>query len=408
MSISIVLDKSTFQGLNYRNVIELHRYYLVNVTPLLVSEILGDLSKEEKEGRRPPKQDVVNLSKKMFPFNSYVNMNYKNMVEMSLLGTIPKTDNRPYLTATRSINTPKGKGLFFVETEEEKSIKRWKNGKFDSIDEIISKTWRLSTKNEEVIKEFKGKFEFLKDIKLDGFKGTNQEKLDYLFGLLQAKLEDEIGIDVLLKKIIDYFEIDAKIAGEIFYRLESNSFENINDFSPYAFFCYKVVAMFYVGLNNNLFGDRATNLLDLEYLYYAPFSKVFSSNDKFLISLFNVIRPDNVRFITLESLKGDLTKFEKINTEEKWSEHPPDKETETFEIWKENYDLELSEKLKPSEKDYKRAKKRFEEILEMAENGEEGSFEGEPDFVIKERYLSKSDPCPCGSGKTLEECHLKN
>ena len=49
MSIPIILDKSTFQGLNYADIIELHRYYRVNITPLIVSEILGDLSKEEKE-----------------------------------------------------------------------------------------------------------------------------------------------------------------------------------------------------------------------------------------------------------------------------------------------------------------------------------------------------------------------
>lgn len=159
MSIPIVLDKSTFQGLNYKNVIELHRYYSVNVTPILVSEILGDLSKEEKGGRRPPKQDVINLSKKMFP--------------LSLLGNLPQLRNRPVLIAAKSINTNRGRGLFFVETEEEKSIKRWKNGEFESIDEVISKTWRLSSKNKEVIKVLERKFEYLYDIKVDGFKGTN-------------------------------------------------------------------------------------------------------------------------------------------------------------------------------------------------------------------------------------------
>ncbi|CAM4039216.1 hypothetical protein FLSI110296_10495 [Flavobacterium sinopsychrotolerans] len=55
MSLPIVLDKSTFQGLNYENIIELHRYYDVSIAPLLINEILGDLSKEEKEGRRTPK-----------------------------------------------------------------------------------------------------------------------------------------------------------------------------------------------------------------------------------------------------------------------------------------------------------------------------------------------------------------
>ena len=39
--------------------------------------------------------------------------------------------------------------------------------------------------------------------------------------------------------------------------------------------------------------------------------------------------------------------------------------------------------------------------------GEKGEFKGEPDFLVKERFMSKNDPCPCGSGKTLGECHYK-
>ncbi|WP_289038570.1 hypothetical protein [uncultured Zobellia sp.] len=66
MSIPIVLDKSTFQGLNYEDIVELHKYYIVNVTPLLVSEILDDLAKEEKEGKKPPKDQVTDLAKKCF------------------------------------------------------------------------------------------------------------------------------------------------------------------------------------------------------------------------------------------------------------------------------------------------------------------------------------------------------
>lgn len=56
MALPIVLDKSSFQGLNYKDIIELHRYYIVNITPLLVSEILGDLSKEEKAEKKHQKK----------------------------------------------------------------------------------------------------------------------------------------------------------------------------------------------------------------------------------------------------------------------------------------------------------------------------------------------------------------
>lgn len=407
MAVPIVLDKSTFQGLNYGDIIELHRYYRVNITPLLVSEILGDLSKEEKAGRKTPKEEVLNLSKKLFPYNSYVNMPYKLIIEMSFLGNFNDSENRPFLIVNKSIKTEGKKGLIFTETEEEKSIRRWKKGEFDSYDEIASTLWRTESKDENVIKKFKTKFEHLESIKIRNQKATNQEKLEELKEKYFERINIEMEEEDTLIRMLDYFEIEENKKIEIIDRYKNGGIYQLEEFSPYAYYCYSIVSMFYIGMNNNIFGDRLTNLLDLEYLFYAPFSNVFTSNDNFLISLYNVIRPKNVQFISLKSLKNDFTKFKTLNTSEKWSKTPPDKESETFKIWDSLFDLELSEKLKPSEKDIARAKKEFEEIQKIAKSGKMGNFKGEPDFVIKESFMSKNDPCVCGSGKTLANCCLK-
>lgn len=407
MSVPIVLDKSTFQGLNYRDIIELHRYYRVNITPLLVSEILGDLSKEEKTGRKTPKEEVINLSKKLFPYNSYVNMPCKSIIEYSFLGKFTDSENRPFLIANESIKTGKKNGLTFKETEEEKSIKRWKVGNFKSIDEITSTLWRNESNDENVINDFKNKFEHLDNIKVKNTKATNPEKFEELKERFFERINIEMDEEDTLILMLNYFQIEEDKKREILKRYNNGNVYQLEEFSEYAYYCYSIVSMFFIGMNNSLFGDRLTNLLDLEYLFYAPFSSVFSTNDKFLISLFNVIQPKNVRFISLKSLKGDLVKFQALNTSENWSEIPPDKETETFQIWDSLFNLELSAKLKPSEKDKARAKKEFEEILKIAETGEKGEFKGEPDFLVKKSFMSRNDPCPCGSGKTLGECHYK-
>jgi hypothetical protein len=39
----------------------------------------------------------------------------------------------------------------------------------------------------------------------------------------------------------------------------------------------------------------------------------------------------------------------------------------------------------------------------MEEFGESGKFEGEPDFLVKESFMSEDGPCFCGSGKTFGE-----
>jgi hypothetical protein len=407
MALPIVLDKSSFQGLNYMDIIELHRYYRVNITPLLVSEILGDLSKEEKEGKKPPKEEVINLSKKLFPYNSYVNMPYENIVESSFNGTFIDSENRPFLIANQSIVTGEKKGLTFKETAEEIAIKRWKVGDFNNLDELSSNLWRKETKIENVIDVFMKHFDHLSDIKVTNTKASNSEKLKELKVKFLERINVEMEPEEVIIRMLNFFKISDDKIISVQERWKNGKFSSFENFAKYSYYCYTVVSMYYIGMNNNLFGERLTNLLDLEYLFYVPFSKVFSSNDKFLISLYEVIEPKNVYFISLASLKNDLIKFQAINSAEEWSQYPPDESTETYKMWDETFNLELSKKLKPTEKDLERAKREFEEILEIAESGKTGKFEGEPDFVVKESFMSINDPCPCGSGKPLGECHMK-
>lgn len=407
MSLAIILDKSTFQSLGHNELIQLHRYYIVNVTPLLVSEILGDLSKEEVENKKLPKDVVIGLANKIFPSNTYVNASYKRLLEISLIGKQGEFSNRPFLEAAKSINTGTKQGLVFEETEEEKSIRRWKDGQFSSVDEIMSWFWRTQSKEEDVIEVFKNKMSFFSHINLEKKSGDNNENLKALRDCLFEELQKSENQKQYLTLIIDYFGLDYNLAGQIFHRWESENHTSLADFSPYAFFCLSIVAMYYVGINNNLFSERKTNLLDLEYLYYTPCTRVFSTNDKFLISLFDLINPKGVYFITSNSLKSDLKKFHQHQIDSgEISDRPPDKDTDTFRIWDKVFDLKLSDFLKAHPKSQEQLRAEFEEVLKAAESGEQGNFDGEPDFVTKTTYMRPTDPCVCGSGKQLKDCCL--
>lgn len=406
MSIPIVLDKSTFQGLNYEDIIELHKYYIVNITPLLVSEILGDLAKEEKEGKKTPKEQVTDLAKKMFPYNAYVNMGYKILVEKSLTGEFTTADNRPFLNAEKSINTPTKKGMTFVETPEELSIKRWKKGEFDTMDEVIADVWRTESKDENVVKTFKTKFDHLKDIKIKDHKPSNEEKFLALKERLKERLYVELEPEDTLNLVVDYFEINPDLKESIQARWKNESHSDLHSLANYAMYCYEVVCLYFIGVNNSLCGERLTNLLDLEYLFYAPFARVFSTNDKFLKNLFFAVEPDDTFFVKLQELKDDFKKFKAVNKDGEVFDEPPVKDSETYRIWDNVFDMELTRRLKPSAEELKRKKAEMEEILKIAGTGQEGKFTGEADFLVKETFMSPNDPCPCKSGKALKDCHF--
>ncbi len=79
-------------------------------------------------------------------------------------------------------------------------------------------------------------------------------------------------------------------------------------FAPYAAHCLRVETMFLVGMAHNMknFGTKPSNLIDLQYLFYAPFCMIFSSNDKLLIDLAPLILRANQSFVTLQELKASL------------------------------------------------------------------------------------------------------
>ena len=141
-------------------------------------------------------------------------------------------------------------------------------------------------------------------------------------------------------------------------------------------------------------------------MFYAPFARVFSTNDKFLKNLFFAVQPTDTFFVTLPELKNDFKKFKAVNEDGKVFDEPPVKDSETYRIWGSVFDMKLTRKLKPSESEIKRKEVEMEKIISLAENGNEGSFEGEADFVIKKMFMSPDDPCPCKSGKPFKDCHL--
>jgi hypothetical protein len=86
----------------------------------------------------------------------------------------------------------------------------------------------------------------------------------------------------LLKVLMFESLVSPEDASKIFMRWEQGNFKFIKDFSEYAYFYLKVNWFFYLSLSNNLVGTRSTNRVDLEYLYYLPFTNVFSLEINFI------------------------------------------------------------------------------------------------------------------------------
>lgn len=410
MSLGLILDKSSFQMLSFDEIILLHNYFIPNICPILVMEVLGDLKKEVGT-ESYSKERVIDFSRKLLPYHSAVNVNYQKLISEELIGNKIPFDNRPLLGNVTPVQAADGqKGLHIDVSQEEKAINRWKEGDFTTIDEITADVWRAVTTEKDILVNLKEK---LKDSAL----GEREiKKIEDLCPYVDEILNDENKQSDLLSFIISEFSIDTSIAGNIFLRWEQSECKSINEFAPYTFFCCRVKLIFNLVLKNELFGGvRPTNLLDLEYLYYLPFCYVFSSNDKFHKRMIPLVIGEHHTFISGEELKADLknlvsyrsTLSEKKDIERTQREPPQIPTSLIYQLWAKYFNWPNKQKREVSDKEFEAMKKKMDEMIDASENGNTTNTDN-PDFIVKKHWMRPTDLCPCGSGKQLKDCHLKS
>lgn len=409
MSLSIILDKSTFQSLSFSELYRLSCYYQHIVTPVLTMEILGDLRKEFHDNKNPQEARVIDFAKKLFPTETVVNMHYKYLVRGDLLGDNVTMDGRPTVSIKKSVSSSSGqKGFLIEESEEEKSIYKWKDGHFTEADKELSSLWRMTTTDKSVLERLKKSLKSSVSVKFNNYSELN----DFVDSSLSSS-ESQL---ILLLAMMQNYEIDAYTGMQIVQRWRQNGSPLIRDFSPYAFHCLKVDALFLLGLSSGLISTRPTNRVDLEYLYYLPFAYLFSSSDKIHKNLVPLLLMPFQKFISGHDLKADLANIvEQINQfdieEKRQYKSKPliDENSLTFKLWKEyfGYPEQSSFNREISEEEMETAKSKMKEFEQAIHNDEivlESSDDA--DFIVKKSYLSKNDPCYCGSGKKVIDCCL--
>ncbi len=407
----IILDKSTLEALSPGEVFILHKYFHVNIAPVLAIEILGDLKKPRD--KEPPEKRVVQLANKIMAFDAVVNVHFTSQIKASLAGYEVKMDRRPVLSDGRTVKNNNGEqGIVFEVSAAEKAFSRWKNAEFSEAEKILGGLWRESTRSFDL----EGLIIDLKKLSppLPNFKDP-QDLFDTLTTLL-ARREHQIH---LLTAMINEFGLasDIDFVQEVFLRWETGKFANLEKFAPYAFYCFKVNYFFQLGLINNFFGTKSTNRVDLEYVYYLPFCMAFSSGDKFLKQITPYFLRADQSFIDKNQLKEDLKKIEikwnNANDKQQLDTVPPeDPVSITWQLWKKH----MSTDRRNRNIALNLTKEQNEKLADFIFNKLKGEVDlphstlnsDDVDFVIKKRTMTKNDYCVCGSGLRFGDCHGKD
>ncbi len=335
----LLLDKSSLQKLSKDEIWKLFKHYTLVISPILILEILADLSKKGLDADRATKF-VSSLADKLCPGDCNISSNFRNMAVGSLMGySVPMT-GQIVLDGGDIIEDEKGeKGVFFDEAPEWKYIRKWQRGDFTVDDVGFAKKWRsrISLFDLEAHREYldkilpskRPKVSQMCDVAIlvDGLIENSEDQYDKVLGFMQ------------------FLGISASIRQKICWRWEMGGFKKFNIFAPYAFFCFRVQMLFNFGLHFRLLNTKASNIIDLEYLLYAPFCMVFSSGDKFHKALAPLILRSDQSFVDDDVLKSDMiwlmrecsywSAAERSSRATHFGHYPPICEDSiTYQLWK--------------------------------------------------------------------------
>ena len=335
---TIIIDKSTLEALSNIESGYLGRYYDTVSTHVLLSEIGADLKKEFDDGRNP--EEVVSiLSNRMHGLHRF-NTEWYTLLRLSLLGhKIPIDSMAPVELSGMETYTPGvGRGIYFDEQEERKTLSAWANGEFSESDYEMAKQWRLEIKKIDLTSWHQDLSNQLRSLRAESLEDIPTIIEDFLSN------PEYLSQFNFLKILVKLAKVSEENSTAIFNHWNKCNMPSMQDFSQYGYYCLKVYLTFWWALFSGLVGTRATNCIDLHYLLELPFCRIFSSNDKFHKKLAPLLITHQQKFIEGWDLKSDLKRIaEYIDTlsEEDTTEsfsvpYPPDwDDSFTSQIWQE-------------------------------------------------------------------------
>ncbi len=299
-----IFDKSALQALSMDEAVWFDAFFYANVVPVFYVETLADLEKEVAEGRTP--EDIVGMLADKTPYKAVSNVHHRELMLAELRGhkfQRAMSLRQPIIGAGDTRQATDGSiGLHIDEFPEAAALMRWRGHEFLEIERATAKNWRAELARHDpgrvigVVKNIipsKAKFSDLPQLKtfIDSFcSSSDSEVLALAFDLLAVPK--------------DYRQIAAD-------RWLSEGQPPLDRFAPYSAHIFKVDLLFYLGIERGFIsGERASNKVDMAYLYYVPFSMVFASGDRLHHRTAPLFLGNDQTYLRADELKGALSELD--------------------------------------------------------------------------------------------------
>ena len=298
----LIFDKSFLQSLSVDESVMLDQMFSCVITPLFFVETMADLAKEAKGGRTA-EQIVGGLAERTPVVHSYVNTFHYNVLLSELLGDRATMDHRPVVAGGVPVRSEGRTGVVYKKSEEAEAFERWQCGRFLEVERIAARAWR----------------DKLGDIDLPAMAHAYKSMLRK-----EARPRSHDDARALAKTIVNLqgqsyklLVLAHKLLGMPMSILpciiktwkEAGSL-TLGQYAPFTSHCLEVDLYFYLALSNGIISDqRASNRVDISYLYYLPFATIFVSGDRLHRASAPRFFDDRQHFVWGPDLKSDLAEL---------------------------------------------------------------------------------------------------
>ncbi|MFX1536940.1 MAG: hypothetical protein ACFFDI_22200, partial [Promethearchaeota archaeon] len=271
---------------------------------------------------------VSRLAKKAKSFDAKTICRFEYICVADLLGArfklkpqIPRIDGHEFITEEGS------KGIIFEESFEDNILKRWALMDFNdkdlkaAADHIKIRSYDLE-KSRSIMANL-----YPKNAKHTSLKEISAW-IEYAFSIYPAQWE-------LIESKMNILNLAQLEKGRIRDRWKAENQPKFKDFSAYAFYCYRLGSIFWLGVTSGIIptSKKEKTIIDYQYLFYIPFIHTFCSNDKFHKQFSEYFLRTDQDFVWGDNLKKDLgvisscyknmTKKEKVYYEKNFGHYPP-------------------------------------------------------------------------------------
>lgn len=384
----LLLDKSTFQELGFECWQYASRYYQHLVSPILLRELTSDIAKEKKgKSDAELKRTVTHLAAKAKSPQTHVLPEAQKMAGGELLGHSPVPMNGQQIPREFgvAVDVPGlGLGICYNEHPMMQILRRWANGTFS--EEYKQKAAAIREEDSSVSLEV-----LFKEVEAQIPKPKFASLEDMVAWLDNVYFVSHTPRQQLLRVARHVLENKPGLIGAVMKRWRQMNRPSLRDFAPYAWYFYRVDIIHFFSLLCGFVSKSKHGKahLDVQYLYYLPFCRIFSSNDKDLLKLVPFFIRNDQLLVSKENLKTDLQSisqyFSKLSEEDtrefylEFGPYPPDLDSSfTAMVWKRFMRARRSregELSKPTPEDSERIRKELKAIEEaMAQNPLKGSI----------------------------------